>query len=194
MKPEILRSRKNFSAIAFLMILLPFFSTLIHAQGGKEVSLSVYAGYTLVNFEEALGYSDDDMDDWNEIYFSAALRGFLTSGKPFNLGAEIAYNQLYYAYYIIPYGMQTIYREFNISTFSLTALGRYRPGNFFLVGGLGIHFFNDGVAPSLTAEAGYTFNQEGKIKVPLSFKINPVFGDGTPVTFSIGIGAVVSLK
>ena len=160
-----------------------------HAQKKKEISLSVYPGFTLVNFEKALGYSDDYMDDWDQFHLAVALRGFLVSGTTVDLGAEIAWQKLYYAYYRVPYGTSPVYREFYISTFSFTALGKYSKNNFFALAGAGLHFFNDGVAPSLTLETGLILNKDKNLSFPVSVRLNPVFGDGTPVPVSLGVGA-----
>jgi len=177
----------------FLLVFL-LFSVEGYSQNAKEISLSVYPGFTLVNFEKALGYSDDYMEDWSEVHLCAALRGFLALGKPVQFGAELAWQRLYYAYYIVPYGPSPVYREFNVSTVSLLVLGRYSFNNFFSVGGAGIHSFNDGIAPSLCLEAGYMINILENLKIPVSFRINPVFGSGTPTPFSVGAGLCFFLK
>lgn len=35
-----------------------------------------------MNFEEALDYSDDYMEDWNQFYYGVAARGFYNWDKP----------------------------------------------------------------------------------------------------------------
>ncbi len=188
MKTRMFRNIRQRNVVVTLMTILIFFSTIGQAQMGKEISLSVYPGFTQVNFEKALGYSDDYMEDWSQIHVSAALRGFMLSEKSFDLGAEVAWQSLYYAYYIVPYGPSPVYREFNVSTVSAMALGRYSVNSIFAVGGAGIHIFNDGVAPAVILEAGYKLNAGTNFKIPLSVRICPVFGDGTPVLFSVGAG------
>jgi hypothetical protein len=185
--------RQYFVLIAFISVFLVF-SVNSFAQKGKEISFSFYPGITLVNFEKALDYSDNHLQDWSEFYYSFALRGFLLSDKPIKLGAELAWQRLYYAYYVIPYVPAPVHREFNISTVSIMALGRYTINNFFTVGGAGFHFFNDGVAPSICLEAGYLFNAGPTLKLPISFRINPVFGSGTPVPISVGAGVSYTFK
>jgi hypothetical protein len=176
----------------FIIVLVAFFIMFVgnvEAQTSKELSLSVYPGFTLVNFEKALDYSDDYMNNWNEFHISAALRGFLLWDRPVQVGAEIAWQRLYYAYYVIPYGTSNVYREFNVSTTSITVLGRYWLGEkLFTVGGAGLHFFNDGVAPSICFEAGYMQNINDILKIPVSFHVSPIFGKGLPTLFSIGAG------
>jgi hypothetical protein len=186
-------NRKRIVFALFITIFI-LFSTIGNAQKAKEISLSVYPGFTLVNFEKALGYSDEYMMDWDEFHIAVALRGFLSSEKPIQFGAELAWQQLYYAYYRVPYGPSPAERWFNVTTISAMALGRYSSKNFFLVGGGGIHFFRSGVAPAICLETGYMINGGSNLKFPVSFRINPIFGDGTPVPLSVGIGVSYVIK
>ena len=185
---EMLFNRQRVVLIPVMAIFL-FFSSISHAQRSKEVSFSFYPGFTLVNFEKALDYSDDNMEDWSQFYYSFDLRGFLSSEKPFQIGAELGWQRLYYAYYVVPYGPSPVYREFNVSTVSLMVLGRYSVNKFFAVGGAGIHFSDSGISPAICLEAGYMINAGANLKIPVSFRINPVFADGTPIPISAGIGA-----
>jgi hypothetical protein len=182
---------KSCLVLALLLSFTP--GMTIRAQLPLELSLSAYPGFTLVNFEEALDYSDDYMQDWNEFHLGVAARGFLFPAKPLHVGAEFAWNQLYYAYYRVPYGPSPVYREFYVSTISFSLLGRYASGGFFAVAGAGIHIFDDGVAPAVSLEAGYRINHKGKLGFPISLCINPVFGAGTPIGFSAGFGVSYSM-
>lgn len=191
---EIISINKHRIVLIILIIVLPFFSITGHAQKAKEISLSVYSGFTLVNFEEALDYSDEYMEDWSEIHISASLKGFLLSDKPLQLGAEIAWQNLYYAYYVVPYVPSSVRREFNISTISLMALGRYSVSNFFTTGGAGIHIFDDGISPAISFEAGYKISAGENLKFPVSVRIQPIFGKGTPILFSVGAGMSFTIR
>jgi hypothetical protein len=188
MKSEKIITNGQSIVFGLVMIIFIFLSSRGYAQRSKEISLSLYPGYTIVNFEKALNYSDDNLENWSEFHYSAALRGFLLSGKPIQFGAEFAWQRLYYGYYIVPYGTSRVYREFNVSTKSLMALARYSVNKFFAVGGAGIHFFNNGVSPAICLEAGYKISVGANLKLPVSLRINPVFGSGTPTPISAGIG------
>ncbi len=187
-----MRNQHRFLVLQFMTAII-MNSSPGHAQKAKEISLSAYPGFTIVNFEKALGYSDDYMEDWNEFYTCAAIRGFLKPGKQFDIGVEIAWQQLYYAFYRVPYGTSPVYREFNISTISLSALGRFNKNNFFAVIGGGLHIFNDGIAPAICLEPGFMLRAGPKLMLPISLKINPIFGDGTPLPVSLGIGAAYTI-
>lgn len=185
--------KQRISLVFFITFFLSL-ATIGNAQNGKEISLSVYPGFTLVNFEKALDYSDDYLEDWSELHVSAALRGFLLSEKPVQFGLEVAWQKLYYAYYRVPYVPSPLHYEFDVSTLSLLALGRYSINSFFTVGGAGVHIFDDGIAPAICLEAGYKVNTGTNMKIPLSVRISPVFGDGTPILFSIGAGISYTIK
>ncbi len=194
MKSEKIIINNHSIVFELVMIIFIFLSSNGYAQRSKEISLSLYPGFTIVNFEKALGYSNDYLENWNEFHYSAAFRGFLLSGKPIQFGAEFAWQRLYYAYYIVPYGPSPVYREFNVSTVSLMALGRYSVSNFFAVGGAGIHFFNNGISPAICLEAGYKLNVGANLKLPVSIRVNPIFGSGTPTPISAGIGFSYTIK
>lgn len=181
--------------IVFIILVFLLLSDNIHAQKSIDIGFSIYPGYTAVNFEKALGYSDENMNDWDQFYYSATLKGILNTDKAFHYGAEIGWQRLYYAYYIVPYGPTPVYREFNITTFSIMALARYSAAKgFFVLAGAGIHFFNDGVAPALLVEPGYFIKIGENLKIPVSVRICPIFGDGTPTPISLGIGVSYVLK
>jgi hypothetical protein len=170
------------------ILILLCFSQAIKAQKGIEIQISAYPGYTEVNFEKALGYSDEYMRDWDQFCYSGAIKGFLVTDK-LSYGAELSWQRLYYAFYRIPYAPSPVYREFDVSTVSITGIARYSPKKkFFVTGGAGIHFFNDGIAPALLFEPGYSISLGENLNIPVSLRLNPVFGDGTPITACLGIG------
>jgi hypothetical protein len=186
-------SMKNI--LGFLVILILLFSFNAQAQNGIQISLSGYPGYTFVNFEEALGYDDDYMSDWDQFSYGFSLKGLLAANKPFSYGAEVGWQRLYYAYYIIPQGDYSAYREFNVSTISVMALVRYSmANNFFALAGAGIHIFGDGIAPAIYVEPGYMISISDKLKIPVSIRLYPVFGDGIPTSISVGVGVNYSIK
>jgi hypothetical protein len=194
MKTGVIRFNRQRIILALFMTIFLLFSFISRAQMPKEISFSVYPGYTFVNFEKALDYSDDYMENWSNFQFAAAIRGFLQSEKQIQLGAELAWQKLYYTYYILPYGPSPVYREFNVTTVSLMALGRYSVNRFFAVGGVGIHFFNSGVSAAICFESGYVINAGANLKFPLSFRINPIFGSGMPTPISVGAGVSFTIR
>ncbi len=180
------KSKKYLTGVIFCFL---FIHVHVYAQNAAEVGISVFPGYTLVNFENALEYSDDYMEDWDQFYLSVKFHGFLPSQNNFQLGAEFGWNKLYYAYYRIPYATPTyVYREFSVSTLSLMAMGRYTFNKFFLLGRGGLHFFDSGTSLALGGEAGWNIMLSDNLIIPLSIRITTIFGDGTPSSVSLGSG------
>ncbi len=135
------------------------------------------------------------MNDWDQFYYSVSLKSLLTSDKSVHFGAEIGWQRLYYAYYVVPYGTSPVYREFNIATTSLMALARYSSNQrFFALVGAGIHIFYDGVAPAIFIEPGYMIKLARNLKLPVSIRVNPVFGDKIPIPISLGVGVSYKLR
>lgn len=185
---------KLFCRIFKGIIILLCFSQVIKAQRSIEIQINAYPGYTAVNFEQALGYSDEYMIDWDQFCYSGAVKGYLVT-EILSYGAELSWQRLYYGYYRVPYGPSPAYREFDISTVSITGIARYSPKRkFYLAGGAGIHFFNDGVAPSLLIEPGYNISAGEKLNIPVSLRLNPIFGDGTPISVCLGIGVSYRIR
>lgn len=189
----IIYNRRLFAAGQLIIVFL-FFTTIGHAQISKEISFSLYPGITFVNYEKVLGISNDYLMDNDQIHFGAALRGFLISENRIQLGAEVAWQKLYFAHYVVPDGATTVDQEFKAKTISVMILGRQFINKFFFIGGAGIHFFNSGVSPALCLEAGYRINAGENIQIPVSLRVNPIFGTGTLLPISLGAGLSYTIK
>jgi hypothetical protein len=180
-----------FPALSFILTgLFLFMKQPVLSQHPAEIGISVSPGFTAVNFEKALGYSDDYMEDWDQFYIGIAAKGFLPSKGRFQPGAEFGWHKLYYAYYVVPYGSTgPVYREFYVSTLGLMVSGRLTLNGFFATASGGIHIFGDGVALAIGAEAGWKIRVGEKFGIPFSLKVMPVFGDGmpTPICFNAGL-------
>jgi hypothetical protein len=184
-----------FSKVIGGLIILFCSSQIIKAQKGIEIQISAYPGYTEVNFEKALGYSDEYMIDWDQFCYSGAIKGYLVTETHLSYGVELSWQRLYYAYYRVPYDFSPVYREFDVSTLSVTGIARYSHNQkFFVAGGAGFHFFNDGVAPAILVEPGYNISIGDNLKIPVSIRLNPIFGDGTPITACLGIGVSYRIR
>jgi hypothetical protein len=181
-------------ALVLVVTLILIFSNICRAQKANEVSVLLYPGFTLVNFEKALGYSDDYLSDWSQFYFSAALRGFLHSSNSIQFGAEIAWQRLYDAYYVVPFPPTTVESSFHVSTISLMALGRYSYGKFFVIGGGGLQSFESGLSPGISFETGYMLRAGETLRIPVSVRVNPIFASGTPTPISVGTGIFFERK
>ena len=181
----------------FFTLLFLFLSVNIQAQTEIEIGLAGNCGYTPVNFVNAFSYPDKYMLDWNQVYYSASLKGFLTSDKKIHFGAEIGWHRLYYVFYRVPNGDFYRYMERNIQTISLEALARYFPiPNLFILSGVGIHIFTNGTGVGVTIplECGYSIRLGDQWKIPVTLRWSPIFCDGLPMPVSGGVGLSYTIK
>lgn len=174
-----------FQGLLFLFIVIPNNNI---AQNPLEFGIDISLGHTIVNFEKALDYADDYMEDWNQFHIAVRGKCYLRSEGNMQLGAEVGWNKLYYAYYRMPYSTYYIYREYYVSTTSLMLLGKYTMDKFYTAASFGLHIFKDGTSAAIGGEFGYYFSITDYISIPLSLRITPVFGDGTPITVALTFG------
>jgi len=145
-------------------------------------------GYTLVDLATATGESNNNITNGNQGHYSFSARGLLSLGSSFRLGVEAGYEQLYYAAVTIPYVPSPIYREYNEGTTFFGAIGQwFLAGPLFVIGGVDLHIFNNGVAPGVSGGLGLEFRLGG-LAIPLEFRAKPVFGDGTPTALQVNTG------
>ena len=154
----------------------------------KYAGIKTGAGITIVDVAEAIEW--DDMEDWNTVAYIVKAEGEYQLTEGLNLGAELGINRLYYWEYRWSDGTYSGYRW---GTESTTCLGvhlvKYFGESFYLKGGAGLHFFwSGGTVPGLLASAGYAINLGGQLQLPLELRIEPVFGNATPVQVLLGVG------
>jgi len=160
-------------------------------RGGLSLAILGGAGVTLVDVEKASGYSS--LQDWDTFHYQFKLQGFFSLGA-LDVGLEAGYNKLYWWYYVGPYGSQTIYRQGNVGTWSILALVQ-KSGNsgLFLQAGGGLHMFPEDSAFGVMAASGYAFRLSQRISIPVFFRVDAVFGTGSPIAISGGSGVRIRL-
>ena len=147
-------------------------------------------GYTLVNFAEASGYPDSSLQNWDQANYSFSLQCLWRLTPTVRLGAEAGWEQLYYWYYVIPYGYSPVYREANWATiFAGPVVQIFLARSVYVLGGADLHFFSgDGTAVGLSAGIGTEFRLSNTLTFPLEFRVKPVLGKGTPTVLQINLG------
>jgi len=160
-------------------------------RGGLALNILGGAGVTLVDVEKAAGYSS--LQDWDTFHYQFKLQGFFSLGA-LDVGLEAGYNRLYWWYYVGPYGSQTIYREGNVTTWSILALAQ-KSGNsgLFLQAGGGLHMFSEDSTFGVMAASGYAFRLAERISIPVFVRVDAVFGTGSPIAISGGSGVRIRL-
>ncbi|MBN2035561.1 MAG: hypothetical protein JW768_02345 [Chitinispirillaceae bacterium] len=160
-----------------------------------DLGARIGAGYTWVDFEEASDRREEYQEDCGEFHFKAAGYGLLPLGPLMSAGLEIGYNNLYWYYYRVPYVPSPIHDEKYWSTISFLGLLRVNLTDlFFVQTGAGLHaFIDDGSAFAVSAAAGIQ-PRINNISFPISVRIEPVFGKGTPTVFALDAGVEFSRR
>jgi hypothetical protein len=172
---------------AFLILAPALFTVSCYGQI-KYAGIKTGAGITIVDVARAIEW--DDMEDWNTVAYIVKAEGEYQLAEGLNLGAELGINRLYYWEYRWSDGTYSGYRR---GTESTTCLGihlvKYLGENFYLKGGIGLHlFWSGGAVAGLLASAGYAVSLTDKLQLPLALRIEPVFGNATPVQVMLGVG------
>jgi hypothetical protein len=164
------------------------FASLGHAQF-RSAGLIVGGGYTLVDIEEAIQYSP--LEEWDHIgvIIKAVAEYELKPGL--FLAGEIGSNRLYYWEYRWSDGVYsgTRWRSEWTTNFGISFKKMMGPA-VYLQAGPAIHVFNDGSGTVLGVllGAGYELEVGDRFLVPVGFRVEPVFGNATPVSFLVHTG------
>lgn len=173
--------------IGFLLTGIFLFS-LSSAQF-RSAGLVVGGGYTLVDIEEAIQYSD--LEEWDNIgVIIKAVAEYELKPGLFLVG-EIGSNRLYYWEYRWSDGYYSGTRWRSEWTTNIGVSFKKMVGPaVYLQAGPGVHIFNDGSGTvlGLLLGAGYELKISDQFIVPLGFRVEPVFGNATPVSFLLHTG------
>jgi hypothetical protein len=168
------------------MILL--FSIALCSAQIRSVGLALGFGGTLVDIEKAVEW--DELEEWDTWATCLKATGEYQLAGGLILGGEFGANRLYYWEYRWSDGSYSGYRYDTEWTVNLGVnLTYYLLENLYLKGGAGLHFFvSGGTVPGLLAAAGYNIALTDKFELPLEIRIEPVFGNATPVSVMLGTG------
>jgi hypothetical protein len=164
-----------------------FFSAFIGTTSAqfRSVGFTAGAGYTVINVQKV----NDPilLSDWDN--FSLVFKGYaeyqLSKGNL--IGLEVGRNRLYYWEYPAPgytwYNWRTEW-----TTNAVFYISKYFGERFFVQAGPGIHIFYNGTVFGLMGSAGTSFPIGKSLSIPVTFRIEPVFGSGTPIAVNLATG------
>jgi len=166
--------------------------TAASAQG-PVIRVMAGGGYTLVNFAGASGYPDSSLENWDQAHYSFSLQGLWQVAPKVRVGGEAGWEQLYYYYYIIPYGPSPVYREANWATMFIGPVVQlFISRNAYVLGGADMHLFSGSMAVGISAAIGLEFRLSDKLALPVEFRVKPIFGAGTPTVLQLNLGLAFS--
>ena len=173
--------------IQIALILLCSF-TIGQAQF-RSFGIIAGAGITIVDVEKAIDYSP--LEEWDNISVVIKATAEYQLKEGLMLGGEFGANRLYYWEYKWSDGFYSGTRYRSEWTTNLGVhITKYLGEVWFVQGGAAIHIFNDGsgTVPGLLAATGADFAVGEKIRIPLAVRVEPVFGNATPIAISIVTG------
>jgi hypothetical protein len=145
-------------------------------------------GYTFVDLNQASGYDEDHLEDWNQGNYAFSLQGLYSLNPRLRLGLELGYEQLYYWHYRIPFGTTPVTREANWAMLFMGPVAQvFLVGGLYLQAGADLHFFEDSPAFGLSGAMGME-TRIGSFSIPLELRVKPVFGDGLPTVLQVNTG------
>lgn len=160
-----------------------------------SIEFKIGTGYTIVNIEEAIGWSN--LEEWDHTAMMIKFAAGYHLNEKFSLIGEVGTNRLYYWEYRYSDGFYSSYRWRSEWTTNFNVLIKAGLSErLYLQGGAGLHIFNDGsgVVPGLITELGIQIFEKTNISVPLIFRIESVFGNSTPTSVMVGTGVIYNLK
>jgi hypothetical protein len=154
----------------------------------RSFGIKTGAGATIVDVAKAIEY--DDLEEWDTWAVIIKAEGEYMLSEGLALGAEAGVDRLYYWEYRWSDGTYSGTRWGTEWTSNLGVhVIKYLGENFFLKGGAGLHFFfSGGTVAGLLASAGYTVPLTDHLQLPVELRIEPVFGNATPILVVLGVG------
>ncbi|MDF1574634.1 MAG: hypothetical protein P1P86_05525 [Bacteroidales bacterium] len=155
----------------------------------RSAGLVAGAGYTMVDIEDAINYSP--LEEWDNtgVIIKAVAEYELKPGL-FLVG-EIGSNRLYYWEYRWTDGYYSGSRWRSEWTTNIgMSFKRMLGESMYLQAGPGFHIFNDGSGTvlGLVLAAGYELEPTDHIRIPLGFRVEPVFGSAIPISLLLHTG------
>lgn len=145
-------------------------------------------GGTIVDVARAVEW--ENLEEWDNWAIVLKVAGEYKLKNGLILGGELGANRLYYWEYMWSDGTYSSYRWGTEWTVNLGInLTKNLGENLYIKGGAGLHVFvSGGVVPGILGAAGYNFRIKEYLIIPLELRIEPVFGNATPVPVLLGTG------
>jgi len=168
--------------------------TLAYGQF-RSFGLTTGVGYTAVDIEKAIDW--DDLEDWDHFGVIIKAYGEYELRPALHVVGEIGSNRLYYWEYRWSDGYYWGYRWRAEWTTNVGISFKKLVGDaFFVQAGPGVHIFNDGSGTvlGLLLALGYDFSLTDHLRIPVGFRIEPVFGNAMPTSLLVNAGIRYDLE
>ena len=171
------------AAVAMLLA----FTTAAPLSAQPIFEIEAGGGYTIVDVE-AVGFAEGGFaEDWSQPSYRLAARALFNEGPGPRFGAEVGYQYLYWYQVRIPFGIQPIRREYDVT--AVSAMGLLRLGGEAAVVdlGAGLAFLDDPVAV-LSAAVGWEVADRVVVKLRADGMLaaEPTLPLGIAVSYAFG--------
>jgi hypothetical protein len=170
----------------YILTTLLLFTFLSFASSQiKSFGFIAGGGYTVIDVQKVV--DPNTLSDWNK--YGLVFKGFgeYEIGEGKLLGLEAGTNRLYYWEYRAPgYSWYNWRTEWTIN--AVFYYTHYFGDKLYLSLGPGVHFFYNGTTFGIMASAGSSINISDKFSIPVAFRIEPIFGSGTPIAINLATG------
>ncbi len=148
-----------------------------------------------MEIQETSDLNREGLVDWAQFNYKGLVQIFIPKGKT-SLGVELGFNSLYKweeAYYPggLYYDETLYYRWATIWTWHIGALIQMNIAiKYYVTTGAGVYtYFNGtGTTVGLPFGFGHILKISDTISIPIEFRTDIIFGNGTPITVGGGIG------
>ena len=162
----------------------------------KSIEFTVGTGYTLSDIEKLVTLDEVSGTialDWSLLSAGVSGQYFFTSFGKVGFGAELMYQYLYWYSVRVPYGSQTIYREYSVSAIKVAPILRIGAENSFSFD-FGPEFnFSNGLIFGVLMSANYSIPVSDKINIPLKLRMDIMHGHVVAVPISFNAGKRIKL-
>ena len=182
------------------------FLSIIFAQHNQKndfiINFQNNFGYTIVDVSKAMEipeYSDitrEGLVDWNQFNYKGLIQAFIQKEK-YAIGGEVGFNRIY--------RWEERYKTFDgydrwrwgtIWTWHLGVLIQKKIADqYYLTSGAGVYtFFNGtGTTVGFPLAIGHDLKISDILILPIEFRTDIIFGNGTPIAIGGGIGIKITI-
>jgi len=154
-----------------------------------ELSVLGGAGFTAVDIAKDLDIDESYLEDWDKFHWRVAAQAIYRLTPKLGVGAEVAFQSMYYYYYVYPYTEgQNAYRENTVTAMTAGGLVDYRFGkHFFAQVAAGVAMYEDSTLFGVAGALGGEIPVNDFLAVPIMARFDFFPGGPSPAALIVGL-------
>jgi hypothetical protein len=151
----------------------------------RSFGLIAGGGVSIVDVSQVV--QPNELYDWNT--YSLVFKGFADYkiGEGNAIGIEAGTNRLYFWKYPAPgYSWYNFRTEW--TTNAVIYFQKQLGDRFYLQSGAGLHMFKTGTVLGILGAFGTSFYITENLTIPVFLRVEPIFGNSTPIAINFGTG------